>query len=286
MKQKNKLTAASSIFTMLLIFIWGCTKSTKEQNVALVNEQKIAQVSSVKESVKLESIHLAPNQKIKLVRKVKGMVIAENTRMADPVCIDWYLTIYDFETGAILQETYLYTTCGEGGGPTPLDDSQTQCLNNATEAYTNLVNSAYPTSQDISSSTSYISPLVRSKNQIWKCLQGIGWALYSQEIGTVKLVATSPDLWAWRSISHQSISLSGMPIGGSVESVANAESASFLYPNSTGDTISGNNTLYQQLNLNFKVKYSPAYNCPGLNIVLPPYTIPYYSQSQFWNANP
>jgi len=68
-----------------------------------------------------------------------------------------------------------------------------------------------------------------------------------------------------------------MPTGGSISFSQGVGTPSFT-PGTPG-------VLYAGMSLSFTVTYSAACNCPGVNIFLPPTTIP-YTATAIWDANP
>ncbi len=191
---------------------------------------------------------------------------------------------YDLNTLVIVETEVLdvETECTVGSDfgdpeedPYKPDDS---CEQQALYASQNLA--AASTASDTEGFDTYddpTDPFTKAKNPKWTCLKGVGWILSSQEKGQVKLVTDPVDAtktrWEWKSLEHGGISLTGVPVGGSVE------------PNG-GTGTPEVSALVAGMSLNFDVKFSPAYNCPGLNIIFPPFTLNYVSTCVGWTPTP
>ena len=220
-------------------------------------------------------------------------------------CIDWYLqTWFVWSDGSMTleSEVYVFTTCdgdcwqsriangrnygtncngGGGGGGIEYD----ACLNAAVTNFESVVNAAQAVSQTIGFDVSTIDEITKNKNPKWRILQGwSGWELESQEIGVIKLIDQGTNQWAWKSLTHGSISMVGSPPPG----VAVEFNQGVGTPSFTPETAAATTVLYAGMKLNFNVTYRLLCDCPYVPVVgqLPPVIKPYTSTSTFWNSNP
>jgi hypothetical protein len=92
-----------------------------------------------------------------------------------------------------------------GGGDSPYGD----CLSCAMSDFNNFVLSMSPESETESITTLNIDDLRKYKNPKWKCLQGIGFPLYSQETGIVRYDDIIKQ-WYWESLTHSDITMKGV----------------------------------------------------------------------------
>ena len=222
---------------------------------------------------------------------VSGVNNSANKDIVTCDAIDWYECDYIDQYGVGTNCQYLYTeyvNCeegggdgdggggggsgGGGGGPT-----ENTCAIQCTAAFNALVNGSTVVSETVNLHVSDISGLTKNKNPEWRILKNLTWALFSHEIGTIEHVTYPYDRWEWRTLTHQSITLAGMPTGGSISFSQGVGTPSFT-PGTPG-------VLYAGMSLSFTVTYSAACNCPGVNIFLPPTTIP-YTATAIWDANP
>ncbi|MEO7308767.1 MAG: hypothetical protein ABIX01_00100 [Chitinophagaceae bacterium] len=209
----------------------------------------------------------------------------------EPGCVTWYTVgfWYDLNTGQIVDWEILdvVTICptsggggyGEGGSSTDPECvsttvSNAENLSNTTESSETIGFNIY----DIPDNGFYTPKAKKAKNPIWKCITSYGgWSLLSHEDGIIELqqkgATAAEDVWYWASLSHNSIEMLGITIGGSVEP-SNGVGTPHVY------------TLYAAMELDFSVKYivNPL-SCPYIP-VLPPYTRSYHSTSTFWDSKP
>ena len=200
----------------------------------------------------------------------------------------WYLVgiYYDIDTGEVVSATILstYQVCsGSCDVWTPTDDpggtggGVEACVSDTYDNARSLTEGVQAVSVLEGENVSTIDALRKHKNPDWKILSGPTWALHSHETGIVRLDDIPTNKWVWESLTHTSITFSGASIGGSITYSQGTGTPSFV----AGAT----NVLYAGMSVSFNVTYAPLNNCPSLNVVLVPYTLPYTS-SAIWSANP
>jgi hypothetical protein len=170
---------------------------------------------------------------------------------------------------------------GSGAGDTNLDEF---CINAAISEFQQEVNSTQTTSQTVGINISDIDQITKNKNPKWKILKGwSGWDLESQEVGVIKLIDVQTNQWAWKSLTHGSISMVGSPPPGvSVEYNQGVGTPSF-----TPETAEATIVLYGGMSLNFNVTYRLLCYCPNFPLIgqIPP-VIKSYNSTAIWNSNP
>jgi len=175
---------------------------------------------------------------------------------------------------------------GSGGGSGVGDTNPDEfCINVAISEFQQEVNSAQTASQTVGISISDIDPITKNKNPTWTILTGAfgAWKLISQEIGVIKLIDPVANKWAWKSLVHGSISMSGSPLPTTV--VQHDQGVGT--PSFTPETAATTNVLYGGMSLNFNVTYRLVCNCPNVPFVgwVPPIHVSYTSNA-IWDANP
>lgn len=163
---------------------------------------------------------------------------------------------------------------GGGGGGTNEDPCATECVNNPQK----LSEGVAVVSEDVSMNVASIDAITKSKEPEWRILKSLTWALYSYEKGVIKLVDVPTNKWQWESLAHDKIKYIGFSVGGTVTPLE-GETAT---PSFTAGTP---NVLYAGMKLRFGVTYAPICDCPGVNVVLPPYTL-HYQAENIWDAKP
>jgi hypothetical protein len=205
-------------------------------------------------------------------------------------CYDWYLILTFWVDGIAVGQsaTYLGTTC-EGGGGCDNSIYETICPDGGSgggggggDAPANceipdMTAGVESVSEQISSHVTDINGITKNKNPEWKILKALTWSLVSHEIGTIEHVNYPVDRWEWRTLTHGSISFTGLSVGGTISYSQGVGTTSF--------TPGTPNVLYAGMSLSFTVTYSAVCNCPGVNTFLPPITVP-YTANQLWDANP
>jgi len=219
-------------------------------------------------------------------------------------CIDWYeQTWYVWSDGSMTleSEVYVFTTCdgdcaqarvangrnfatncyeGGGGGGIEYD----ACVSAAISSFQSEANGAQAVSQTKSFDFITIDELTRCKNPKWTILRGAGgWTLESQEQGVIKLIDQATNQWAWKSLTHGSISMEGSPLPTtSVEHNQGVGTSSF-----TPETAAATTVLFGGMSLNFNVTYRLVCNCPNVPLIgqFPPINR-YYTSNAIWNSNP
>ena len=166
-------------------------------------------------------------------------------------------------------------------GETNLDEF---CVNAAISEFQLEVNNSQMTSQTVAINISDIDGITKNKNPKWRILKGwSGWNLESQEVGVIKLIDEQTNQWAWKSLTHGSISMVGSPPPGvSVEYNQGVGTPSF-----TPETAEASIVLYGGMSLNFNVTYRLLCDCPNVPLVgqIPP-VFRSYNSTSIWNSNP
>ena len=234
--------------------------------------------------------YLYKNGKVSLLKKNPLPLNTNNTRIREgQICyvVDWYECDY-IENGIGYNCQYLYSdyiSCvndeddegGGGGGGGGGSQGENQCAILCGNDFNALVNNTIIDSETIDTHVSDIDGLTKNKNPEWRILKNLTWALFSHEIGTIEHVTSPEDRWEWRTLAHHSITFAGAAYGGSVSFSQGVGTPSF--------TPGTSNVLYAGMSVSYTVTYAPLCNCPGVNVILSPTTIPYTSNA-IWNANP
>jgi hypothetical protein len=232
--------------------------------------------------------YLYKNDKVSLLKKNPLPLNGNSTRIREgQICyvVDWYECDY-IENSIGYNCQYLYSdyiSCdndeddegGGGGGGGSQDENQCAIL--CSKDFNALVNNTIIASETIDTHISDIDGLTKNKNPEWRILKNLTWALFSHEMGTIEHVSSPEDRWEWRTLAHHSITFAGAAYGGSVSFSQGVGTPSF--------TPGTSNVLYAGMSVSYTVTYAPLCNCPGVNVILPPTTIPYTSNA-IWNANP
>ncbi len=200
----------------------------------------------------------------------------------------WYLVgiYYDVDTGEVISVNVLNTyqqcvgdcdtwgTIDEpGGSGSGVDDCVASTYTNASL----LSDGVTEVAELEKDNASDLDPIRKNRELEWKILRGPTWALHSHEHGVVRLEDPRTNTWVWESLTHGSITMSGMLFGGGI---------SFTQGEGTPSFVPGTpNVLYAGMSLRFNVTFSPLNNCPGFNLIFPPYTLPYTSNA-IWPAKP
>lgn len=170
---------------------------------------------------------------------------------------------------------------GGGGGDGVEYDA---CISAAVSGFQSEAYGAQSVSQTIGFDISSITEITKNKNPKWKILDGwSGWHLESQELGVIKLIDAQTNQWAWKSLTHGSITMVGsQPPGVSIEYNQGVGTPSF-----TPETAAATIVLYGGMSLNYNVTYRLICNCPNFPLIgqIPPINIPYNSNA-IWNSNP
>ena len=193
-------------------------------------------------------------------------------------CFAWYLvtTIYYFDGTTETTEQYLYTTCdgcsptqdcADGGGGGGGGGETGEC------EIPDMVTGTQTASETISINTNAINDFTKNKNIEWRVFKHPTWSLHSHENGVIKLVDVPSNKWEWQSLTHNSISFSGVSFGGTISHTNGVGTPSF--------TAGTPNILFAGMSVNFNVTFSPVCNCP----FIPSFTYNYTS-TQIWAANP
>ncbi|TMI95643.1 MAG: hypothetical protein E6H08_05950 [Bacteroidetes bacterium] len=224
------------------------------------------------------------NGKLKSVTELNKKVHPNDGAERVNECIDWYLQIwYVWSDGfaQLISETYVFTTCegdcaqprivngrnlnvncngGGGGGGNEYDI----CVSSAISDFQFEASGAQATSQKETISFSSIDDITKYKNPKWTILRGAsGWTLRSEEIGVIKLIDPTNNKWAWKSLTHGSISMEGSPLPTtSIEYNQGVGTPSF-----TAETATATTVLFGGMSLNFNVTYRLVCNCPNVPLV-------------------
>jgi hypothetical protein len=171
---------------------------------------------------------------------------------------------------------------GSGAGDVNVDEF---CINAAISEFQQEVNGAQTTSQTEGINFSDIDQITKNKNPKWRILTGAfgSWHLSSQENGVIKLIDPVENKWAWKSLTHGSISMTG----NTLPTTSVEYDQGFGTPSFTPETAATTNVFYAGMSLNFTVTYRLVCNCPNVPIVgwFPPVHVEYTSNGQ-WNSDP
>ncbi|MDE3250869.1 MAG: hypothetical protein KGO82_19555, partial [Bacteroidota bacterium] len=108
---------------------------------------------------------------------------------------------------------------GSGGGGSTVTSDVDICNQTQFAHFNNQVSGSLAAAQDLTFNLTQADPFTKRKDFFWTCFLGAGggWRLKSHEIGYVKLINPSTNTWAWKSLTHDGISMSGTaPLGTSV----------------------------------------------------------------------
>ena len=173
---------------------------------------------------------------------------------------------------------------GGGGGGSGDGVEYDACLSAAVSGFQSEANGAQTVSETKGFDISIINEITKYKNPKWRILKGwSGWNLESQEIGVIKLINEQTNQWAWKSLTHGSISMVGSPPPGvSIEYNQGVGTPSF-----TPETAAATIVLYGGMSLNYNVTYRLLCDCPNLPFVnLIPPIIRSFTSTAIWDANP
>ena len=245
------------------------------------------------------------NGKLKSMVELKKKKASNGSSKSVGECIDWYEQtwfVWADGTAELVSEIYVFTTCdddcaqarnangrsygtncnGNGGGSGGVEYDA--CVSAAVSNFQSVANGAQSVSQTIGFDVSSINQVTKNKNPIWKILDGwSGWHLESQELGVIKLIDAQTNQWAWKSLTHGSISMVGSPPPGvSIEYSQGVGTPSF-----TPETAAATIVLYGGMSLNYNVTYRLICDCPYLPLIgqIPP-TFKSYNSHAIWNSNP
>ena len=136
-----------------------------------------------------------------------------------PVCIDWYWALYNADTGEIIEETYLYTTCedpceNDGGGPSPGED-----CSSIAEGLEGSTLSESAGSEIVSESATE-----KQKKYRWVFFrQWMGlWQFTSHENAKFEPTGDPTNPWRFKEFTHEKESRQGMMIGGTISCTVNS----------------------------------------------------------------
>lgn len=191
-------------------------------------------------------------------------------------CTDWYYIGSTYET---------YCTEEGGGGGGGVNDNDTdECVNNELDVFTQNIDNVTTASVEQGSNISDIDGFTKHKDPKWLCLNGPFFQLESQEIGVIKLIDPAANTWAWRSLTHGSISIIGIsPPFTHVEFSQGVGTPSFT----DGDGAQYNNIFYAGMSLNFNVTYNFVCDCPFIPLIgQVPSINKAYTSNHLWNAQP
>ena len=183
-----------------------------------------------------------------------------------PVCIDWYWTTYDVETGEIISEEYVGTTCtipcvdgggGGGGGGGPVVPDEPSCQ----QQLDDFADGGTPLSTKISVEICGSGPNTRTKCYTWKIYTVSGGMIPMYLISKERGVQSNlgQNIWQFDSFEHTEVSKSGTQILYSA-SATNVVSTSTL---KKSGSITYNDIA--QMHLSFTVEFSII--CDGLPVV-------------------
>lgn len=218
----------------------------------------------------------------------KAINSGNRTVTDDPNCTDTYIVYTLWIDGEpVAQEwDYIGTECfpppgdGGGGGGGPFDDGA--CEQSELDSFNDQVSNSEAVSEQVSSSISVIDAMTQNKSPEWNIYQGPAgaWKIRSHEIGVVKLVDVPNNTWAWVSLVHGSMDLTGTTVPGTGISYTGTGTPSF-----TAQTALTSNILYGGMDLSYNITFTFICDCPvvknaGLSVSKPGHAY------TFWTANP
>ncbi len=222
--------------------------------------------------------------------KLEGDNLSKLLNPTDDICIDWYWTTTDGETGELIGEIYLWTECnthnGNGGGGGNNGDIN-NCITNQTDNFYITVAASITDNTFLSTVSGNFEPnsFVKPVQKKWICLKGLGYNLSSIESGKVKLDPTSKT-WSWVELKHESINMSGNTLPG--VSVSFTQGTGL--PSFTPETAAVSTILYAGMQVIFQQTVSSVLSCslPGSNssIGIPPVSKIFTSSSGMMSAQP
>lgn len=216
------------------------------------------------------------NKNIKIIGKQKGTSYDISLQRNPPpicenpeqICTEWYWIVYNTQTGQIIDEEYLYTTCalsceqGGGGGGT---GEATECP----------PISMTPASSKISVTTCGSGANSRTKCYVWKIYTVSGGTIpsywVSNEQGTQSLIGGG--LWQFDGFTHQSVNKIGTELLYS-SAVNNVSAVSSLIK-------SGSLTYNDRAQMHLTFDLSVSAICDGLPVVFSDIATPLQS----WGVN-
>jgi len=207
----------------------------------------------------------------------------------DDGCVIHYLVAYHYDPGTGQWIDYVILTTwaecpqtenpppyGGEGGPSGTGTDTTpknQCAEDCTNNIFHLSDGAQVTSELESFEVTPLNAFTKWQKPRWVCLKSLTWALFSEEVGQIQLVTPTANKWQWKFLEHRSITFSGISIGGTVTPDNGEGTPSF--------TAGTRNVLVAGMALTFNVKYSPICDCPLINLITQPYSIPYSANALF-----
>jgi len=143
-------------------------------------------------------------------------------------------------------------------------ESQQENCEEAQVTLNEMVNAVSTSNELISITTESETPEIRVKVYQWKILTSMGgWYIFSFDKGTHQKVNNNTNPWQWNTFTHESITMVGTVLGGTIEpSLLSATSTVGLY-----------NAV---MDVHFKVKYSVLCSISPIN-----YTLVYNSNEKF-----
>ena len=188
----------------------------------------------------------------------------------DPICIDWYYIEWDVNTGQLIEENYLYTTCtdgcntGGGGGGTG-EDPDNVCFSACVAEANGVINDMQAAGGDEQYMIADIDNLRKYKNPKWQILRNDfgNFKLWSQETGIIELIDPSENKWQWVSLVHTGMSLTGQ--------TPPAVAVSYSQGTGTPSFVPGTqNILYAGMEVDFSVTVAfVCSSCPVAQLVPP-----------------
>lgn len=159
---------------------------------------------------------------------------------------------------------------GSGGGGSTVTSDVDICNQTQFAHFTNQVSGSQAVAQDLTFNVTQADPYTKRKDFFWTCFMGAGggWRLKSHEIGYVKLINPSANTWAWKSLTHEGISMSGAaPLGTSVTFTQGTGIPSF-----TPEVAATSNVLYAGMELRFDVTFTFVCSCEFVKFFTSPVT--------------
>ena len=215
-------------------------------------------------------------------------------------CTYYFLNLYWWENGVVVAKETIYlgrfceSSCDDSINQTFCPDDAPDgsgsggagngCTDININALQQEVNGAQVASQTESTSITNIDQVTKHKNPKWKILSSAfgTWYLTSEEIGIIKLIDIAENKWAWKSLTHGSITMSGSPL----PTIVIEHDQGVGTPSFTPETAATSIVLYAGMKLNFSVKYRLV--CPQVPYVdlFPPIYKSYAATSTFWDSKP
>ncbi len=285
--------------TILKAFLEGYSETTSQfiasgGSIIFYNENYMPEKSFSISNGKLLENHCSTNT-LALKNKKDRLstpagIPSSSASASDDSWETWYLVfyVYDISTGEILSADIINSwqqctgTCDSWGpaddlGGTGTGSNTDLCLNETIQNLNELIENSTESSELVHNDATDIDKLTKYRSLDWICLKNLTWVLHSHETGIIKLVDPATDKWQWESLTHVNITKEGTSFGGTAEPSNGIGTPSF--------TPGTKNVLYAGMNLSFQVTYTPAGNCPGLNITFPA-TTTNYEANCFFSAKP